>query len=315
MGKTALITGVTGQDGAYLAKLLLEKGYEVHGTYHRPAFDRLDYLGVKADIELQHLELLEESSCRRAVNTAQPDEIYHLAARSFVGDSFKAPATWLDVNARGTLYLLQASEGTRFYFAATSEMFGRSPPPQDESTPLCPCSPYGIAKVAAYSACRNYREEGWPVSCGILFNHESPLRGQEFVTSKIIRALVRRETVNLGNLNSKRDWGHAEDYVRAMWLMMQHPPDDFVIATGKSYTVLEFLTRAEEIIGHSLDIRIDSSLVRPTEVDYLCGDAKKAFDKLGWHPKHDLDSLIEDMINAASVSDVPALNPSTAVGR
>jgi len=315
VGKTALITGVTGQDGTYLAKLLLGKGYTVHGTYHRPTFDKLDYFGIKADINLHHLELLEESSCRRAVEASQPDEIYHLAARTFVGDSFKAPVTWGNVNGLGTVRLLEASGSIPFYQASTSELFGNASPPQNESTLLHPRSPYGHSKLYAHEICRSYREQGRHVSTGILFNHESPLRGGEFVTQKIVRAVAAGRKLSLGNVNAYRDWGHAEDYVEAMWLMLQHPADNFVIATGKSHTVLEFLTRVEQIAGINVELSTDKSQIRPTEVDHLCGDASKARKILGWKPKHDLDSLIEDMLDAATISTVRTTQKRTAVGR
>ena len=313
--KTALITGGTGQDGAYLCRFLLNKGYEVHATYHRPTFDKLDYFGITVDIKLHYLELLEESSCRRAVEAAQPDEIYHLAARTFVRDSFKAPVTYGDVNGLGTARLLEASGTIPFYQASTSELFGNAAPPQNEDTLLHPRSPYGHAKLYAHEICRTYREQGRHVSTGILFNHESPLRGGEFVTQKIVRAVAAGRGLSLGNLNARRDWGHAEDYVEAMWLMLQHEPDDFVIATGKSHTVLEFLNRVEHIAGRNVDLIVDKSEYRPTEVDHLCGDASKARRVLGWKPKHTLDSLIEDMLDAATVSTVSTAQKRTAVGR
>ena len=297
--RRALITGITGQDGAYLAQLLLEKGYQVFGAYRRSASDnmwRLRKLGI--EVELVPWDMLEYESIKRTIDKIKPDEIYNLAAQSFVGDSFELPMYTVDVNGLGVLRILEAIRGKdiRLYQASTSEMFGLCRAPQTENTPFIPRSPYGCGKLLAHSLCVNYRESyGTNVSCGILFNHESPLRGKEFVTQKIARDIWTGHLV-LGNLEARRDWGHAKDYVRAMWMMLQHEPDDFVIATGKSRTVQEFIDAAALCSGIEPDIEIDPKFYRPAEVHHLQGDYTKALMKLGWKPEITFNELVSEMV-------------------
>jgi len=299
--RRALITGITGQDGAYLCQLLNEKGYEVYGAYRRSAQPntwRLDALGTEA--HLVPMDLLEYENVRRVIEGIQPDEIYNLAAQSFVADSFEVPLYTVDVNGLGVLRILEAIRGTdiRLYQASTSEMFGNEPAPQNERTHFRPRSPYGCGKLLAHTLCGNYRDAyGVRVSCGILFNHESPLRGQEFVTQKIARDIWSGKLV-LGNLEAKRDWGHAKDYVRAMWMMLQHEPDDFVIATMKARTVREFVDAAATVVGKQPEIEIDPRFYRPAEVNYLQGDTTKAEMKLGWKPEISFEELVEEMVLA-----------------
>ena len=298
----ALITGITGQDGAYLTRLLNDKGYEVFGGARRSAQPntwRLDYLGAKA--ELVPFDLLEYEGVKRAIDWIKPDEIYNLAAQSFVADSFEVPLYTVDVNGLGVLRILEAIRGTdiRLYQASTSEMFGNAAPPQSETTPFVPRSPYGCGKLLAHSLCRNYREAyGLKVSCGILFNHESPLRGSEFVTQKIAQGIWGDE-LRLGNTYALRDWGHARDYVEAMWLMLQNDPDDFVIATGISHSVGDFIYYAKKIVLDAgdtpADIIRDERFLRPAEVDFLLGDPTKAYQKLGWEPKTSFKELVDEM--------------------
>lgn len=294
----ALITGIHGQDGAYLARHLLSLGYEVIGGARRSAQRpwRLEALGVEC--EIMPLELTEYESVRFAVQRVRPDEIYNLAAQSHVGMSFKMPEYTAKVNYLGVMHVLEAARyiKTKVYQASTSEMFGSSPPMQDENTRFHPRSPYGVAKLAAHTLCVNYRESyKMPISCGILFNHESPLRGEEFVTRKIVSECVRYGHVELGNLTAVRDWGHAEDYVKAMHLMLQHEPDDFVIATGAGHTVQEF---ADAVIGMGDDWSYNSNpnLFRPAEVEALIGNPARAKEVLGWVPEHTFDSLVRDMV-------------------
>jgi GDPmannose 4,6-dehydratase len=336
--KTALITGIAGQDGAYLAKLLLGKGYNVHGLVRWDSFAdpldglaRLDALGLVDDaITLHTGDLTDANNITALIKAVQPDEIYNLAALSQVHVSFMTPASTFDINAKGTLYVLEAvkllemESRTRIYQASSSEMFGQSPAPQNETTPFEPCSPYGIAKLAAYWTARTYRDSyGLHVSNGILFNHESPLRGEDFVTRKISRAVAefelgRTEPLTLGNLESLRDWGDSEDYVEGMWLMLQQDkPDDYVLATGEARSVRDFVERAFAQTGVTLEWRgegdqenaidkksgkilvtIDTALYRPKEVKHLLGDAAKARFKLGWKPKTDFDGLVTKMVNA-----------------
>ena len=325
--KKALVTGITGQDGSYLSEQLLERGYEVHGLVRRSSTfntNRIDHLyrdpheqGVR--IFTHFADLTDSLSLTRLVHELQPNEIYHLGAQSHVRVSFDIPGYTFDVTAAGTLRLLDAMreagvEDARFYQASSSEMFGSAPPPQDESTPFHPRSPYAVAKLSAYWAVVNYREAyGLFAANGILFNHESPRRGETFVTRKITRALARikaglQDKLYLGNLDAKRDWGYAPDYTEAMWLMLQaDSPDDYVIATGEAHSVREFL---EAAFGHAgLDweqyVEMDPRYLRPSEVDVLHGDASKAREQLGWEPKVGFDELVRIMVDA-DVADLDA---------
>jgi GDPmannose 4,6-dehydratase len=318
--KKALITGITGQDGSYLAELLLEKGYEVHGVVRRSSSfntQRIDHLYVDphtpgARLFLHYGDLNDASSLNVLLKRLRPDEIYNLGAQSHVRVSFDVPEYTGEVTGLGATRLLEAIREldlveTRVYQASSSEMFGSSPPPQNEKTPFYPRSPYGAAKVYAYWMCVNYREAfGMFVANGILFNHESPRRGETFVTRKVTRAASRiklglQEKVYLGNLEARRDWGYAKDFVEAMWLMLQHDqPDDMVIATGESHTVREL---CEEAFGHvGLDYRkhveVDPRYYRPTEVDSLLGDYSKAKRLLGWTPRTTFKELIRIMMTA-----------------
>jgi GDPmannose 4,6-dehydratase len=321
MTKRALITGITGQDGSYLAELLLSKGYEVYGVIRRSSSfntERLDPIYQDphvADYKLRLVygDLDDASSLNRALRTVKPDEIYNLGAQSHVRVSFDVPEYTASTVALGTLRLLEAiresglDKTVRFYQASSSEMFGGAKPPQSEATPFEPRSPYACAKVFAHQLCQNYREAyGMFICCGILFNHESPRRGIPFVTRKITRAAARirhglDKKLYLGNLDAKRDWGFAGDYVEAMWLMLQQPkPDDYVVATGESHTVREVL----DISFGALDldwskyVEIDPRYFRPTEVDHLHGDPSKAKRVLGWKPKVSFKGLIEMMVRA-----------------
>jgi GDPmannose 4,6-dehydratase len=325
----ALISGISGQDGSYLAELLLEKGYEVHGIVRRSSSfntDRIDHLyhdpherGVR--LFTHHGDLADTVSLAKLLYQFQPDEIYHLGAQSHVRVSFDIPEYTFDVTGGGTLRLLEAMRESgvksRFYQASSSEMFGSAPPPQSESTRFHPRSPYAVSKVAAYWAAVNYREAyGMYAANGILFNHESPRRGETFVTRKITRAIARiraglQEKLYLGNLDARRDWGYARDYVEAMWLMLQSDePDDFVIATGESHSVREFLEAAFERVGLDWEphVEIDPRYFRPAEVDDLRGDASKAREVLGWEPKVRFDELVAIMVDA----DVAALEDQLA---
>ncbi|WP_244346331.1 GDP-mannose 4,6-dehydratase [Thermus thermophilus] len=320
--KKALITGITGQDGSYLAELLLQKGYEVHGIIRRASTfntDRIDHLykdphDPEARLFLHYGDLTDGTGLRRILEKVQPDEVYNLGAQSHVKVSFEQPEYTADVVATGTLRLLEAlrdyikvsGKEVRIYQAGSSEMFGASPPPQNEKTPFYPRSPYAAAKVAAYWYAVNYREAyGLFICNGILFNHESPRRGETFVTRKITRAVGRikmglQKKLYLGNLEAKRDWGYAGDYVEAMWLMLQQSePDDYVIATGESHSVREFLEEAFGYVG--LDwrryVEVDPRYFRPTEVDHLQGDATKARAKLGWRPKVSFKELVRMMVD------------------
>jgi GDPmannose 4,6-dehydratase len=318
-GKTALITGISGQDGSYLAELLLGKGYEVHGIVRRSSSfntDRIDHLyhdpheqGVR--LFTHYGDLADATALIKLLYELQPDEIYHLGAQSHVRVSFDIPEYTFDVTAAGTLRLLEAIReagvSPRFYQASSSEMFGAAPPPQNEDTPFHPRSPYGVAKVAAFWATVNYREayEMFAVN-GILFNHESPRRGETFVTRKITRAVARiaaglQEKLYLGNLDAQRDWGYAPDYVEAMWLMLQaDQPEDFVIATGETHSVRESveIAFARQGLDWEEHVEIDPKYYRPSEVDVLLGDASKARDQLGWEPKVRFKELIELMVDA-----------------
>ena len=313
--KKALITGITGQDGSYLAELLLEKNYEVHGILRRVAFDdpihrmwRIRHLLDR--ITLHGATLENYPSLFDIVETVRPDECYHLAAQSFVAYSFEDEFSTMTANINGTHYMLSAlkqkARDCRFYFAASSEMFGKAKEtPQTENTLFHPRSPYGVSKVAGFDLTRNYREaHGMYCVSGILFNHESPRRGSEFVTRKITShaAMIKlglADKIILGNLDAKRDWGHAKDYVYAMWLMLQQPkPDDFVVATGKNHSVREFIEAAFSVVG--LDYRkyvyVDKSLYRAAEVDVLLGDARKARKKLGWKPTIPFQRMVKEMV-------------------
>ena len=327
--KVALITGITGQDGSYLAELLLSKGYEVHGIVRRASLintHRIDH--IYDSIKLHYGDLTDSTNLVRVIQLVQPDEIYNLGAQSHVKVSFEIPEYTGMVDGLGTLRILEAvrllgmESKTRIYQASTSEMFGKVQEiPQNEETPFYPRSPYGVAKVYGYWIVRNYRESyGLHASSGILFNHESSRRGETFVTRKITRGLSRisvgqQDVLNLGNLNAMRDWGHAKDFVEAMWLMLQQETaDDYVIATGQQYSVREFVEKAAPYFGmnivwegEGLDevgidkntkrtiIRVSDKYFRPAEVETLLGDASKAKKQLGWEPKISFDELIEDM--------------------
>ena len=334
--KVALVTGITGQDGAYLAELLIGKGYEVHGIKRRSSSlntERVDHLyhdphekGVP--FHLHYGDMTDATNLVRLVQQTQPDEIYNLAAQSHVQVSFETPEYTANADALGTLRLLEAirllnlEKKTRFYQASTSELYGDSPPPQNETTPFRPRSPYAAAKLYAYWIVVNYREAyGLHASNGILFNHESPLRGETFVTRKITRAVAsiaagKQQRLYLGNLDAKRDWGHARDYVEGMWrILQQKKPDDYVLATGETHTVREFVERAFACAGRKIAwkgkglaevgrcaksgdvlVAIDSVYFRPTEVDALCGDAAKARRKLGWKHRMGFDALVREMV-------------------
>ncbi len=333
--KKALITGITGQDGAYLAEFLLGKGYEVHGIKRRTSLfktDRIDHLyrdphERSVRFFLHHGDLTDSSCLIRIIQQTQPDEIYNLAAQSHVGVSFEEPEYTANSDALGALRILEAirilglEKTTRFYQASTSELFGKVQEiPQKETTPFYPRSPYAVAKLYAYWITVNYREAYGMYACnGILFNHESPIRGETFVTRKITRALARiklglQDCLYLGNLEAKRDWGHARDYVEMQWLMLQQQqPEDFVIATGIQYSVRDFVNAAAAELGMDIMwegqgvdrvgylngraiVRVDPRYFRPTEVDTLLGDPGKAKEKLGWTPRTSFKSLVEEMV-------------------
>jgi len=335
MSRTALITGITGQDGAYLAEFLLDKGYVVHGMKRRTSLfntERIDHLYQDPHVAgrrfiLHHGDMTDSSSVLRILQAVQPDEIYNLAAQSHVAVSFEEPEYTANSDALGTLRVLEAirilglQKKSRFYQASTSELFGKvQQTPQNESTPFYPRSPYGVAKLYAHWITVNYREAYGLYACnGILFNHESPIRGETFVTRKITRALARiklglQDCLYLGNLNARRDWGHARDFVQAQWLMLQQPePQDFVIATGMQRSVRDFVEAAAKELaiaiqwrgegaeergydaGGACIVAIDPRYFRPTEVDTLLGDASKAREVLGWQPKISFDELVAEM--------------------
>jgi GDPmannose 4,6-dehydratase len=335
--KTALITGVTGQDGAYLAEFLLQKGYIVHGVKRRSSLfntariDRLIKASTRGDFEFHfhHGDMTDSSSLFHIIQKTQPDEIYNLAAQSHVAVSFEEPEYTANADGTGVLRILEAIRSlgleskTRFYQASTSELFGKvQEVPQTETTPFYPRSPYAVAKMYAYWITVNYREAYGIYACnGILFNHESPLRGETFVTRKITRALARislgtQDCLYLGNMDAKRDWGHAKDYVRMQWLMLQQEEaDDFVIATGKQYSVKEFLEIGCKKLGMSVTwqgegvdekgydangrciVAVDPQYFRPTEVETLLGDATKAKQLLGWEPEISFDELVTEMVD------------------
>lgn len=315
--KKALITGITGQDGSYLSELLLEKGYEVHGIVRRVALEhpesRMWRIRRNIDrIQIHSASMESYASLFNIISELKPNECYHLAAQSFVSYSFEDEFSTINTNLNGTHYVLSAlkrqAPKCRFYFAGSSEMFGKvAETPQNENTPFHPRSPYGISKMAGFELTRNYREAyGMFALSGILFNHESPRRGAEFVTRKITSAAARiklgmESEVRLGNLDARRDWGHAKDFVRAMWLMLQQDsPDDYVIASGNAHSVEEFLSIAFEYVG--LDFRhylvIDENLYRPSEVTVLQGDASKAREQLAWEPEISLEEMIQEMVDS-----------------
>ena len=316
MSKVALITGITGQDGSYLSELLLSKGYKVHGIVRRVAFEdenhRLSRIkNILNDMTLHAGSLESYASLFNIILKIKPDEIYHLAAQSYVGYSFEDEFSTLNININGTHYLLSAAKEfadnkVKFYFAGTSEMFGKvKETPQNENTPFNPRSSYGISKVAAYHLIKNYREAyNLHASSGILFNHESPRRGFEFVTRKISYSVARikkglQKKLILGNVKAKRDWGHAKDYVEAMWLMLQQKkPDDFVIGTGKEHSVEDFAKKAFAHVGLNYRDHIisDKNLFRPAEVDTLLADSSKAKKILKWKPKISFDDLVINMV-------------------
>ena len=332
--KTAVITGVTGQDGAYLTRLLLDKGYRVYGTFRRTSsvnFWRLEEVGAVGhpQLDLIEFDLTDLSTCIRLLQTAKPQEVYNLAAQSFVGVSFEQPITTGEITGMGAVHLLEATRivdpGIRFYQASTSEMFGKVQAiPQSEQTPFYPRSPYGVAKLYAHWMTVNYRESyGIFASSGILFNHESPLRGREFVTRKITDAMAKiklgkLETLELGNLDAKRDWGYAKEYVEGMWRMLQaNAPGTYVLATNRTETVRDFVTMAARAAGFDLEfigaadaevgidrasgrtlVKVNPKFYRPAEVELLIGDAGKAKRQLGWEPTTTLEELCAMMIAA-----------------
>ncbi len=313
MTKTALITGITGQDGSYLAELLLEKGYKVYGLVRRISVPNMENIGhIAGDIEIISGDLLDESSLIRAVEKAAPHEVYNLAAQSFVTASWDQPVLTGEFTAMGVTRLLEAIRLTnpksRFYQASSSEMFGKVVEmPQTEKTPFYPRSPYGVAKLYGHWITLNYRESFNIFACsGILFNHESPRRGLEFVTRKITDAVARikyglQDELRLGNLDAKRDWGFAGDYVRAMWMMLQQEgPDDYVVATGETHSVREFVDIAFKFVGLNYEnyVAVDPKYFRPAEVDILLGSSQKAKEKLGWKPQVSFEELVHMMVEA-----------------
>ncbi len=335
MARRALVTGISGQDGAYLAKLLLEKGYEVYGAHRwtsstRANLWRLASLGIADEVKLILMDMLELTNIMRVIEEVQPDEVYNLAAQSFVSLSFDQPIFTSEVNALGVMRILETiraiNPGIKYYQASTSEMFGKAEDwPQTEKSAFHPRSPYGVAKSYAHWATVNYRESYGIHACsGILFNHESPLRSLEFVTRKITGGFARivcsgsDRAIVLGNLEARRDWGYAGDYVRGMWLMLQHEkPDDYILATGQSHSVRDLVNTAAEAAGLQLEwegeghdtvardrsngrivMRVDPKYLRPAEVDHLVGCAEKARTVLGWEPTVDFDQLIEMMVKA-----------------
>lgn len=329
--KTALITGITGQDGSYLAELLIEKGYMVHGIVRRSSLintHRIDHIFDHPQMKLHYGDLTDAGNLIHVIQKCKPDEIYNLAAQSHVKVSFELPEYTGNVDGLGTLRILEAvrilemEDKVRIYQASTSELYGLvQEVPQKETTPFYPRSPYGVAKLYAYWITKNYRESYGMYACtGILFNHESPRRGETFVTRKITRGLSKiscglQDVLYLGNLNAKRDWGHAKDYAEAMWLMLQQDsPEDYVIATGQQYSVREFVEKSAQYFGMDIEwqgegldeigidrntgrvvIKVDDKYFRPAEVESLLGDATKAKEQLGWEPKISFDELVEDM--------------------
>jgi GDPmannose 4,6-dehydratase len=313
MTKTALITGITGQDGSHLARFLLQQGYEVHGVVRRSSTESSERIDdLRGRIELHQADLLDQPSLVRVVETVKPDELYNLAAQSFVPTSFEQPLLTGEFTALGVTRLLEAvrsvDTGIRFYQASSSEMFGKvTEEPQNEQTRFWPRSPYGVAKVYGHWITVNYRESYDLFACsGILFNHESPQRGKEFVTRKITYAVARikhgvQDKLQLGNVDAQRDWGFAGDYVRSMWLMLQQDqPDDYVVATGIKHSVREFCELAFDRVRLTWQdhVEVDQSLIRPADVNTLCGDASKARAKLGWQPEVSFEELVHVMVDA-----------------
>lgn len=330
--KKALITGIRGQDGTYLAKLLLEKGYEVWGADRRSGEGsnwRLKELGIENQVKIVYTDLLELTNIKRVIERIEPDEVYNLAAQSFVHASFELPILTADINALGVLRILEVlrtvKPDTKFYQASSSEMFGKVQEiPQNEKTPFYPRSPYAVAKLFGHWITVNYRESYGLFACsGILFNHESPLRGLEFVTRKITNGVARikygmQEKIILGNLDARRDWGYAPDYIEGIWLMLQQDePDDYVLATGESHSVREFVEMAFRVIDCEIEwigegsntkgidkktgkilVEVSSEYYRPAEVDFLVGDYSKANKKLGWRPRVKFDQLVEIMVKS-----------------
>jgi GDPmannose 4,6-dehydratase len=332
MTKKVLITGITGQDGAYLAEFLLDKGYEVHGLVRRtslPKYDRIEH--IKNRLILHYGDMTDAANLIDIVKKTNPHELYNLAAQSDVAISFDTAEYTANTDALGTLRLLEAirildlTKHTKFYQASSSELFGNAHAPQNEDTPFAPCSPYACAKAYAYFITQTYRNAyGVHASNGILFNHESPLRGEEFVTQKICKGVAaihkdQQEMLTLGNLDAKRDWGHARDYVRGMWMMVQQDkPDDYVLATGQSHSVREFVTHAFDHIGVTIEwrgngadevgvnaqtgqtlVKIDPHFFRPIDVHHLEGDASKAREKLGWTPEISFHDFVTEMMREA----------------
>ena len=333
MPRRALITGITGQDGAYLSDFLLSRGYEVHGVVRRSshmgvADHRLRWLGIESKTTLHDANLSDLASLIRVVDAVQPDELYNLAAQSFVTSSWSQPILTANITAVGVTTVLEALRivrpNTRFYQASSSEMYGLVQEPiQNEKTPFYPRSPYAVAKLYGHWMTVNYRESfGMHATSGILFNHESPLRGVEFVTRKVTDGVARiklglASELRLGNIDAKRDWGHARDYVKAMWLMLQQPaPDDYVVATGRTTSVRDMCRIAFDHVGVDMDehLHIDQSLYRPAEVDVLLGDAAKARRVLGWEAETSLTDMIQEMLEAdlARLSVAPAPRRPTA---
>ena len=328
--KTALITGITGQDGGILSELLLSKGYDVHGIRPYSATPDLERVNHIDGLQCHYGDLTDTSNLLRIIETIKPDEIYNLGALTHVHVSFDMPEVTANINALGTLRLLEAirllgaEKNIRFYQASSSEIFGSSPAPQNEDTPFAPCSPYGVSKMAAYWYTRNYRDAyGMFAANGILFNHESPLRGEEFVTRKIVKAIAaikkeEQDVLKLGNLNAQRDWGHARDYMDAIWRILQHDTaDDFVIATGETHSVREFVESACQHAEINIEwqgndkeekaidtktgkiiVEIDPDLYRPNEVNCLQGDYSKAKNILRWSPQTSFDELVREMMHA-----------------
>ena len=322
MDKTALVSGVTGQDGSYLSELLLDRGYKVIGLHRRNStnnLERITHLLSNPLFKLEEFDLTDPTNCMKVIDAYQPDEFYNLAAQSHVGTSFKQPTTTIQIDTIGVVNILEAirhcSSSTKFYQASTSEMFGRSysldsnqTKYQDEETTLLPQSPYGVAKLASHRLVQIYRDAYGIFGCsGILFNHESPRRGENFVTRKITKYIAQvinhstNSTLKLGNLNANRDWGHAKDYVYAMHLMLQSDtPNDYVICTGKTWSILDFVRRAFSYAGldYTQHIEIDPELYRPAEVEFLCGRNNKAKKELGWEPTTTFDDLVQDMVDS-----------------
>lgn len=310
----ALITGITGQDGPYLAKLLLDKGYVVYGTYRRvstPNFWRLRALGIEDKVVLVPMDLTDTTSILKTLRYTDPDEVYNLAAQSFVEASFDQPIATANMTGVGVMRMLESvrlfNDKIKFYQAGTSEMFGTSNAPQRETTKFKPISPYATSKLFAHHTTKIYRDAYGMFCCnGILFNHESPLRGEDFVTKKIVKSMVmmekgRQKNLVLGNLGAKRDWGYAPEYVKAMWMMLQHPkPDDYVVATGESHTVREFVESAANYagIGWENRVKVAPRFLRPHDVEDLRGDASKIKRVLGWEPKVKFNQLVEIMMEA-----------------